>query len=398
MSIPLPIADLTGLVAGNTGNIQLRNLGMSANPSLVQKPATLRMHNDSGDGLLVSFKVTAGAFYLPSGGWVDVQVDSAESEIDYQVTYVLLGAQVNKLQVTYYTPNEKVPPMTQLGNSPVGVSGAINVNTAQSLDNEGNVAATQWLKVVQAGGGASNLFSTVDGNFQIQQWDGASLKNLFHSIPNASAGNSSLDLVAAGLFARVLGQLILANASPLMSFDSGGNKQNLLQVNNFNQGQIFGINGSDIFQFLDHNGVLRAVFDLVNGLINIKGTDQTKNGSTSGTWDVYEAISCDFMKIVTMYFNGYKNAGGANTVTLKTPFVKGGFCVNLGGQGFQINNGGGALNFNIITALATSGGTIGAGTSLQQFSFAQMSSPFTNIVEPGANALTLTGHCFIVGF
>lgn len=400
MSITIPLVNLASLTVGQTGRVLLINLGMSANPMFIKKSPTLRMHNDSGCGLLISFKVTSGAFYLPAGGWIDVQVDSAESEIDYQATYVLPGAPVNTLQITYYAPNETVPPMTQLGNSPIGVSGLINVATSSAIDNEGNIASTQWLKVIQSGGPASNLSSTVDGNFQIQQWDGATLKNLFHTIPNVVAGNSSLDLLASGLLGRVLGQLILANALPLQAFDNTATRRNILQVDAANNLQLFGITGLDLIQLLSSGGSLAIVADLINKSLDIKTSAIQVVGTTSGTATLFQFLTGTNVKAMMIQFNNYRNASvTSQNIALPVAFTT--WALFFAGNGpFITPRSGGANLVNmvrVITALAVGGGTNAAASLLPPKAIGEIIQTFDGFDLGNTQGTANTSFYFFIG-
>lgn len=380
MSIPLPVFDLSGFAVNQRGSIPLKNVGPDANPAYTQKKPHLEIFNDSGVGLLLSFNPPQTSFFLPAGGWKVCDIVPGTSEVAFTAIYTLINPPVSKLMVTYYAPSESIPTVPTLGNSPIGVSGLVSVATSQAIDNEGNVASTEWLKVIQAGGGASNFSGLVDGNFQIKQWDGAALKNLLHVIPNAGAGNSNIDFLAAGLFARVIGQLILSNAQPLMADDSGGNKQNILQVNAFNQLQLFGVSGADIIQCLDHSGNIGLVIDLVNKSLDIRTTDATINGTTAGTAELLEFFTGSKLKAWLLYFNGYQNNSATEQrITLPVAFTA--KCLIWTGNTKPITSwNGGSINTN-GARVATSIGAGGFGMTIQNAVSASSYGEFTGAFD-----------------
>lgn len=265
-----------------------------------------------------------------------------------------------------------------------------------SVQNDNNPASTEWAEATQSGGPASNVLGTVDGNFQLNQWDGTTKKNLFHTIPNAGAGNSSMDLLAAGLLSRMLGQFIFPNNSAQLSFDSGGNARSLFQVDSNNNIQWFGIQGKDVYQMLDHTGTLKVGFDLVNGLIDPVGTKQTINGSTSGTMDIYEIFSGPIKLVVSLCTN-FQDAGAAQFVTLKTAFASAAFIVNTGGSPIVPRTGGVATGMREITWGTTGGGSQNTVTSIASDAAGFTTGGFTQYGDLGGDASAHGGLSFAIG-
>ena len=151
MSIVLTNQNLAGLTVGQGGFIDLASLygqgGIAATlPSIGGKQGTLRLHNDSGSGLYMNLNNSNQQFNLPAGGWQDCYPMPGDTQLSYQVLYVLPDPPVQLLLSTYYYPNESLPAMTILGNSPVGIGGSINVANS-SVNNVGNAPGANWLNV-----------------------------------------------------------------------------------------------------------------------------------------------------------------------------------------------------------------------------------------------------------
>lgn len=138
MSYALPDTDMSTIAVGQSIVIDLKNLAISSNPVQQDNAGTLRMHNESGVGLLVlNQKDITGAgdtFNLPSGGWLDNTLEAGTFAIKITAKYVLPSAPVNLLMNTYFYPDENIPPMSILGNSPIGVTGVVTLSN-QTLVN-----------------------------------------------------------------------------------------------------------------------------------------------------------------------------------------------------------------------------------------------------------------------
>lgn len=125
MSLTLPNVSLSALTVNTSTSISFQNMGIggggvSANPALTRTYGTLRMHNESGTGLLVQMQTSGDGYNLPAGGWADLPVKAGEQGIKITALYILAAPPVQVLLLTYFFPNESVPPMTILGNSPIG--------------------------------------------------------------------------------------------------------------------------------------------------------------------------------------------------------------------------------------------------------------------------------------
>lgn len=150
MSTPLNIIDLSAAVVGTTGTIDLSNCAPTSNAAYTFSNATLQIHNESGVGLRLSYRLSGGGSDLPAGGWRNLVIPAGENFIDYVVVYVLPQAPVNKLLMTYYSPNEQADRISSLGNSPVNVG-----NTVLQANQVVSTNQTAPFPVVEATPGAS---------------------------------------------------------------------------------------------------------------------------------------------------------------------------------------------------------------------------------------------------
>lgn len=147
MSIPLPDTDLSTLAVGQSTTVDFKNLAITANPAFINNAGTIRMHNESGSGLLITMRndnASGNSFNLPAGGWVDAPVQVGMFGLSVRVKYIISSPPVQLLLITYYAPNETIPPMTVLGNSPIAgttnvVSGQIFFTTPVSLITNGSL-------------------------------------------------------------------------------------------------------------------------------------------------------------------------------------------------------------------------------------------------------------------
>lgn len=204
MSQTLTNTNITGLVVGNSITIPISNLNISANPVIALKlgNGTMRMHNESGTGLLVQMKTSGDQFNLPAGGWIDAPIKPGESAIVITALYIMSLPPVQLLLLTYYQPGEPVPPMTILGNSPI--AGSTNTTIAQSVSNESGASATLFID----GGlsGSSFLIQIyTDGSFIWSVMQGATPIQIFKG---QTSGNPLL-LGKAGKIVEVLGSLLV---------------------------------------------------------------------------------------------------------------------------------------------------------------------------------------------
>src|SRR5690348_11718073 len=125
MPTTLSPVDLSSFSVGQSGSVDLTSLygGSSVTNNLSTLKGiqgVLRLHNDSGSGLLVGLTQSGQSFYIPAGGWQDCYPKPGDTDLTFQVKYVLPNPPVTLLMSTYYYPGEPVPPISVLGNSPIG--------------------------------------------------------------------------------------------------------------------------------------------------------------------------------------------------------------------------------------------------------------------------------------
>lgn len=137
MSIQVANQDLSTAVVGTKGTIQLGaipppTIGDQMRPHAAQY-AVLYIMNESACGLTCTFPVTGETFTVAAGAWKEIAVPANETQLNYQVIYLLTGPIVSRLLADLYLPGEHRDSIGVLGNSPVGA----NLSTAQQLVNDG---------------------------------------------------------------------------------------------------------------------------------------------------------------------------------------------------------------------------------------------------------------------
>lgn len=216
MSIPLPNTDLSAAIAGSTGSIDLTKVGVgaggvSANPSMLNKPANMFLFNESGCTLTITFQQSGSGFKLPAGGWTITPLPPGEYLIKWSVDFLLTGAPISLLLCTYYAPGEPTPTNFALGNSPIG--GAVQTSgggtTADHLINVGNPATTSPIIEIAPAGAPNYTFLTDNqGNLFLGVWSGGVLTQIFKVISGAAANNDSVVIGDAQHLVHMLGAIV----------------------------------------------------------------------------------------------------------------------------------------------------------------------------------------------
>jgi hypothetical protein len=157
MSTQIANISLVGAVVGvTTGTIPL---GRSIPPPTIAQQmrpqqtagSTLFVWNESGCGLSCLFPLSGESFTLPAGQWRQLQVPPGEESLLYVVSYILPNAPISLLLADLYLPGEPIDPMGVLGNSPIGLSGAVPVSVS-SVANDGNPVPTTFVESTPQGG------------------------------------------------------------------------------------------------------------------------------------------------------------------------------------------------------------------------------------------------------
>lgn len=189
MSTQLLPIDLSSAIVGTKGTIDLSNCAPTYNPAFTTNPATLQLYNESGAGLMLSFRETGGGANLPAGGWKNLAIPAGEHFVDYTVVYLLANAPVTTLLADYYGPNEEPNPSAVLGNSPIGVTTNVPLNTvATSINNVGNPDGTIVIKIGNAGGLTTAQLDN-DGNLTISAQSNGSLLTVLKLLAGGGLGS-----------------------------------------------------------------------------------------------------------------------------------------------------------------------------------------------------------------
>ena len=201
--IALQAFNLAGFTVGQQGFIDLSSVlgGGGVNFSIGISP-TVRLHNDSGCGLIISLPSSASTFNLPAGGWVDCNPSVGETKIAFTVVYVLPTPPVSLLMATLYMPSEPIPAMTVLGNSPIGGGINTNVTTTQTISNLTNLPGINWLEVSPTDTVSTLIYSDTSGN-------------LVWNSDNAGLNTVLLQLVAGANPQTILGAVVLLSNGKL---------------------------------------------------------------------------------------------------------------------------------------------------------------------------------------
>lgn len=337
MSIPMSPISLTGATAGQKATIPLNNLGIIADPSLIQKPGTLYFFNDSGAGLQISLDTSQSGFFLPAGAWKPVSIGPGEASFTYVVVYVLPNPPVSSLLVEYYAPGEAVPPTVTLGNSPIG--GAVSSSNATSLTNTGFTVNTIFISasVVGDSPGTSNVTFYNNGKEVLGSQNYPGLLDLLNV-----SGNGDLNLSGNGE--------VKWTFSGVTEFDLAGSQVATL-------GQPYLI----IRDTAGHSIFLSAHVQSISG--------------TTGTATLLEYFYGNF-RAVFVQLSNYTSAG-AQTITLDNAFV-GQSRVETGligtGGVMSFLKVGVAQNINVLTSLNAAGGGTTSQTTINQNSIGEIRS------------------------
>lgn len=143
---------------------------------------------------------------------------------------------------------------------------------------------------------------------------------------------------------------------------------------------------------------------LFNGPLLVGGTVHTVNGNTAGTMTWVESMQGTGLKVVYMFFNGFRNAGANQTFALEVPFTVGAFAwignvvnpTTAVASGFNFTNGGVAQNANLYN-----GGNVApvTGGTIKAMNLAEIFNPFDSVVILGTANWTgnATGIVVLVG-
>src|SRR6185503_6895232 len=137
---------------------------------------------------------------------------------------------------------------------------------------------------------------------------------------------------------------------------------------------------------------------LVNILALLYGSGTSINGATAGTATLYQFF-IGTLKVVIVYENGFRNgSGSAQTIAIPTPFVSDCFFFSSATGTFELLASGSSKTVNIITALASGGGTAStSSTGVGSFSFGDCPGAIDTVSFNGSAASNHTGFIILIG-
>jgi hypothetical protein len=201
MSSKLKPIDLTNAAIGATGSMDFNSFPkFKASDQSVK--ANIRILNESGCGLDVTFQASGNYHFLPAGGWGTFAVEPNDGSFSVTVTYTLPNPPVSQVNAIYYMPGEQVPQSFTLGNSPIGVGGTISVTNVSGLTNETTAVKTLVIDIGLVGNTLLyQLFS--DGSATWSVINGGTA----HTVIQVNNAGTPLQLGKNGDTTEVLGSL-----------------------------------------------------------------------------------------------------------------------------------------------------------------------------------------------
>ncbi len=393
MSTNLPSIDLTGAIVGTKKTLDftafVKQLGLSPG---ITEPAHIRIYNESGCGLNAQFQQSGRTEFVPAGAWPEYDIEYNDSFIIFTVTYTLPNPPVSTINAVYYAPTEKVPDMPQLGNSPIGIGGTVNVSSVQTLSNEGQAAN---ILVIDMGDIAFNQLVTMynDGHM-LWSVDASGTK---HQVLKINATANYLQLGQSGDTVEVLGNLSVdatsnfqgvnaaqqitaqatgtalsvpnGNLSALQTVVAGGLNTNTIRDNVSGASQItLATAGISVVNPIQSAlSIVGALTESSNIILNTPATS-TVNGSVAGSVSWYFPVWGTGLKVVIIQYSGYNTV---NTVNVQFPGLANKMWFKTGNHGasgpISALNGATNVNFGVTTALGAAGSAGSTGSNANLF-------------------------------
>lgn len=148
MSIPLPFINLAGVAAGQQKQLDLSAVTSQLAYATNERPAHLRVYNESGVGISVQIGADRGD-YIPAGSWPVYALGAHDDQVTLTFNSILGNAQITQVQATFYKPGESVPDIV-LGNSPAGIAGSVPSAVTQVIQ-DGQALPTIVLEATPSG-------------------------------------------------------------------------------------------------------------------------------------------------------------------------------------------------------------------------------------------------------
>jgi hypothetical protein len=208
-------------------------------------------------------------------------------------------------------------------------------------------------------------------------------------------GNTSLSTLSTSGLAT-LAQILLGNANALQWKDSGGTARTVMQVDGGNNTQVFGVTGTDKFQFLKSDGTLIGLIDLVLGSLNLSNVPVTTiTGGAGGTakhWMPFQGTS---FKMLIIEESGFQTGASNQDYTLPTAFTDGAFFWTGSVVTWSFLNAGVVQNCNVVTAF----GTAAFQSTVTGYTFGNAApvQPFNGIRHASGAGSAHTGWTILIG-
>src|SRR6266568_1235181 len=191
----LPI-DLSTAIVGTTGNINI--------PTVTSEEGYhFLLFNESGCGLKLQFLDSGDTDSVPAGAWRKYPLIPGEEQVTWTVIYILPNAPVSLILGTLYRPDEEVPDVGILGNSPISIGGSVSTTNVNALSNETSVLGTKIIDIGTLTIG--DLLDIFNDHFlwKVQQ------SGVAHQVLKGQTSGNPLQIGQAGDISEVLGQLLV---------------------------------------------------------------------------------------------------------------------------------------------------------------------------------------------
>lgn len=291
------------------------------------------------------------------------------------------GAPISLVTGELYEPSEAEKRTFTEGPLPLqlNIGNTVNTNTGTNqVINDGNLLMSVLEATLQGSSGSNALINN-DGSFAFSQF----VSSVYTQLLSLAPGASPLLKIGKGLVFQAV-DASGANASNVFGID-GGSRTFLQAQNTGNQ-----------IAFYDKNGVNMLTVDGTNKTLNLAGVVQTVNGDTSGTAQVIEGIIGPYK--LTLYIQtNYRQVGTGQNITLKSPFSSFAFVGNMGAGGVAFKQAGTAQTLQIVTAIASGGGTSTPVTAINTSSIGWLVTNFNQIADGGAMGAARSGIVFAWG-
>ena len=304
----LPI-DLSTAIVGTTGNINI--------PTVTSEEGYhFLLFNESGCGLKLQFLDSGDTDSVPAGAWRKYPLAPGEERVTWSVVYILPNAPVSLILGTLYRPDEEVPDVGILGNSPISIGGSVSTTNINALSNETSVLGTKIIDIGTLTIG--DLLDIFNDHFlwQVQQ------SGVAHQVLKGQTSGNPLQIGQSGDISEVLGQLLI---------------DQLLHV----AGNLT-VDGTSLLTGI---ATLSAI-PVINAAMKLNPTGLVDNGSTSGNATLYQLLVGNVKIVVIEQSGPYRNAGSAIVRALPTAFTKSALIIATGCAGFALLLSGSAISVN----------------------------------------------------